>query len=242
MELNFSDMKLRLGDRLQLQDAAGEKNRYLIKVVGYLDRHSLIVTFLRRNGNPLTFLEQQPFIVRGFSGKHAFAFETHLLKSYPDPYPHLHLASPKRVEQKEIRGSERVSCNIAVSVIADGNTEKRYCSAVMMDLSITGTKIAAMKPLGEKGGMVALTFRSRRNISDDYLTLRGILRCINFDARDDGVLHGVEFVELQNSDRLALENMLYRLRFEADVNHPSKYGQSASESRNTCSHAELARI
>lgn len=213
-ELKFSDMKLRLGDRLQLQEVTGEKARHLAKVVGYLDGYSLIVTHPARDGKPQVFLERQPFIVRAFSGKHAFAFETHLLKIYPAPYPHLHLASPKHVEKKAIRGSERTSCNIIASVTADSTPDTQPRAAVMVDLSITGAKVAAKEALGEKGGAVVVAFRCQNNIADEYLTLRGILRQIDFDSEDGGVLHGVEFTDLKNSDRLVLENTIYRLRFE----------------------------
>lgn len=213
-ELKFSDMNLRLGERLQLQEVAGEKDRHLAKVVGYLDSHSLIVTHPTRGGEPLVFLDRQPLIVRGFSGKHAFAFETRLLKSYPAPYPHLHLASPKHVEMKEVRGSERISCNIIASVAVDSDPHKLSHAAMMKDLSLTGTRVTAKEALGGKGAEVVLKFRCQGNISDEYLSIRGILRNIDCDAQDGGVLHGVEFIELQNSDRLVLENMIYHLRFE----------------------------
>ena len=214
LELKFSDMNLRLGERLQLQEVAGEKTRHFTKVVGYLDSHSLIVTHPTRGGEPLVFLDRQPLIVRGFSGKHAFAFETRLLKSYPAPYPHLHLASPKHVEMKEVRGSERISCNIITSVTSDSDPSKQPLAAVMTDLSITGTKVTAKEALGEKGEGVVLRFRCIGNKSDEYLNVRGILRNIDFETMDGSVLHGVEFAELQNGDRLVLENMIYYLRFE----------------------------
>lgn len=162
----------------------------------------------------MVFLERQPFIVRAFSGKHAFAFQTHLLKAYPAPYPHLHLASPKHVEKKEIRSSERMACDIIASVVAENDPEKRSRAAVLVDLSISGAKVTAKEALGEKSGAITLAFRCQGNVSDEYLTLRGILRHIDFDSEGGGVQHGVEFVELQNSDRLVLENTIYRIRFE----------------------------
>ncbi len=214
LQLKFSEMKLGLGDRLQLQEVTGEKARHLAKIVGYLDGQSLIVTHPAKDGKPLVFLERQPLIVRAFSGKHAYAFETHLLRSYPVPYPHLHLGCPKHVEKKEIRGSERIACDIIASVTPEADPEKRPRAGVMTNLSITGTKITSKEVLGEKGAPLALAFRCQGNLSDEYLTLRGIIRQVDFDAEDGGVRHGVEFVELQNSERLILENAIYRLRFE----------------------------
>lgn len=214
LQLKFSDMKLQLGERLQLQEVAGDKARHLVQVVGYMDKHSLIVTHPTRGGEPLVFLERQPFIVRALSGKHAFGFKTHLLKHYPSPYPHLHLASPREVEKRKIRSSERITCNIIASITADRDPEKQAHSAVISDLSTAGTKIAAREILGGKGATLTFIFRCQRDTPDDYLTLRGIVRDINLDARNHSILHGMEFIDLKNSDRLALENMIYRLRFE----------------------------
>lgn len=214
LHLKFSDMKLGLGDRLQLQEMTGEKTRHLAKVVGYLDGQSLIVTHPAKDGKPLVFLERQPLIVRVFSGKHAFAFETHLLKSYPTPYPHLHLGCPKHVEQKEIRGSERIACDIIASVAAEGDPDKRARAGVMTNLSISGARITSKEALGTKGAAVVVAFRCQSSHADEYLTLRGILRQVDFDADDGRVQHGVEFIDLSNNDRLILENTIYRLRFE----------------------------
>jgi hypothetical protein len=91
----------------------------------------------------------------------------------------------------------------------DSDQYKQAHAAVMRDLSLTGTRVTTREPLGGKGAGVVLKFRCQGNISDEYLCIRGILRNIDCDAQDGWVLYGVEFVELQNSDRLVLENMIY---------------------------------
>jgi c-di-GMP-binding flagellar brake protein YcgR len=217
-EMRLSDMKLRIGDRLQLQEVTGEKARHLTKLVGYLDGNSLIITTPARDGKPLIFLDRQPFIVRAFSGKHAFAFETQLLKSYPLPYPHLHLASPKRVNKLEIRTAERIDCNFITSVTLENDPDKAPSAALIVDLSVSGAKVTARKALGEKEAAIVLAFRCEGHGSDEYLTLRGIIRHISGDldlqSGAPEIHHGVEFVELQASERLILENTIYRKLIE----------------------------
>jgi hypothetical protein len=219
VEMKLSDMKLRIGDRLQLQEITGEKARHLTKLVGYLDGNSLIVTTPLRDGKPLIFLDRQPFIVRAFSGKHAFAFETHLLKSYPAPYPHLHLASPKLVNKLEIRTAERIDCNYITSVTTENAPDKPPRAAVIVDLSISGAKVTAKETLGEKGTPIVLAFRCEGHGSDEYLTLRGVIRHISGDfdvsSGTPEIHHGIEFVDLQASERLILENTIYRKLVDA---------------------------
>ena len=73
--------------------------------------------------------------------------------------------------------------------------------------------------LGEKGTPIVLAFRCEGHSSDEYLTLRGIIRHISGDydvsSGAPEIYHGVEFVDLQPSERLILENTIYRKLLDA---------------------------
>ncbi len=215
----FSEMKLKPGDGVQLQELTGEKGKHVAKIVGFLDGVSLVVTNPVRDGKPVPFLDRQPFIVRTFSGRNAFAFESQILRAYPAPFPHLHLASPKGVKALEVRGAERIACAIIAAVSREGDAEKRSQAAVIVDLSVTGARLTAKEALGKKDETIIVAFRCESNATDEYLTLKGVIRQIGPEApAQEGaapeVGHGVQFVDLQSSERLVLENTIFRRLLE----------------------------
>ncbi|HRQ48488.1 MAG TPA: flagellar brake protein, partial [Rhodocyclaceae bacterium] len=105
----FADMKLGIGDRLQIQLPAHlQSERAFVRVVGYLENTSLIVTAPSRNGVRLELLENEVLIVRAFSRQSAFAFNCSILRVCKLPFDYLHLSFPRRIQGTVIRKSTRV--------------------------------------------------------------------------------------------------------------------------------------
>jgi len=209
----FADMKLGVGDRLQIQLPAHLRSeRAFVKVVGYLDNVSLIVTAPSRNGSRLNLLENEILIVRAFSRQSAFAFNCSILRVCKLPFDYLHLSFPRRIQGTVIRKSTRVRAGFAAQAGGAGSPSG---AATIDNISATGALVAAREPLGNPGDTVRLSFQVHLHDVDSALEVEAkILSAVpHDDAHGEGaplLHHGVEFRNLQPKDRMIITSFVYQ--------------------------------
>lgn len=81
MSANFNDIKLHIGDSIQLQDPNSKSNeRIFVKLIGYRDGKSILVSMPRADGHEIQVQQGQIFIVRLFSVQTAYAFNVTVLE------------------------------------------------------------------------------------------------------------------------------------------------------------------
>jgi hypothetical protein len=210
-ECGFEDIRLHVGDALQLQSQAG-KERHYVKLVGYVPGGSLMVTTPTVDGRVLLMREGQGFVARVFSGRAAFAFNTVVRKVCNTPFPYLHLQFPKVVQGVSVRREARIRLRVIASV-----TRMRApgppVPAVIGDLSPSGARIEAREPLAGKGEVLQVSFRLKLDSDDAYFVSEAIVRSAREEHRgSDGgersIMHGVEFVGMQPNERLLLRTLI----------------------------------
>ena len=144
MLANSLELKHSIGDTLQLQFSPGNgEDRYYVKLIGFLENKSIVVTTPRIDGSTLKILPEQRFIVRMISGNAAQGFSATALYSTTRPYPHLHLTYPNDLESITVRKAERVNCKLIVTVHNEEpeNSLGEGKSASMQDISTAGSQI-----------------------------------------------------------------------------------------------------
>lgn len=210
---NSLELKHSIGDTLQLQFSPGNADdRYYVKLIGFLENKSIVVTTPRMDGTALKILPEQSFIVRMISGNSAQGFTATALCSTSRPYHHLHLTYPDNLESITVRKAERVNCKLIVTVhneepersLGDGK------SASMQDISTAGSQIFTLESIGEKGDTI--TINSKVNVVglEQYLTISGIIRRVIEPKEEGGRFeYGIEFVLLQDNDKLLLHGFVY---------------------------------
>lgn len=205
---SLSQIQLAPGDLVQLQTLhATHAERYQVRMIGFYAPVSLMVTSPTIQGRLVFVKEGQQFLVRGFVGKDAVAYQTRVIKSNLAPFPYLHLAYPETVQSMRIRGSSRVSVELVTAVSGPAG----QASAKIVDLSCGGARMMSPKPVAEKGDDVRLSFRINPSGLDVYLTIKAKVRAVSRDETTHSqVSTGVEFVELSEQDRLYLTNMVYQ--------------------------------
>ncbi len=93
----FEDMRLAVGDRLQIECTARTGvRRAFVRVVGYMDGVSLLVSTPVAGGRRVELVENDPVIVRVFSRESAFAFRASVLRACRLPFDYVHLSFPDR--------------------------------------------------------------------------------------------------------------------------------------------------
>ena len=87
----------------------------------------------------------------------------------------------------------------------------RYAPAAYLHLEYPnsgGARLQVRQSLGDAGGSVGLAFRLRTQVGEATLKLKAAIRRTEPDDNGGGVSHGVQFVDLEPLDVLALEGYI----------------------------------
>ena len=211
---NNLDLKHSVGDTIQLQFFPGkEEDRYYVKLIGFLDGKSIVVTTPRDHGTALRINTGQEFIVRLISGNAAKGFNASAIYATSHPYPHLHLTFPDKLESTTVRKAERIDCKLIVSVQneEEGKSFSEGKSAAMKNLSTAGAQLLTNEPIGEAGNQISITCKVTVAAFEQYLNILGIVRRIteNEDAETGKYEYGVEFTIPNDNDKLLLHGYIY---------------------------------
>ena len=218
----FDDMKLKVEDRLQLEPPAPlTRERFLVKVIGFLRGHSLLVTTpVTATGIRLQLLEGETVVMRSFSGQNAFGFACTIARVCKQPYEYMHLSFPEAIEGIVIRKAPRVKTHIVTVVQNSGsrNTAEPV-SVVIANISAIGAALDARQPLGSEGDILDLNFHVHLHNIDALLSVKGIIRTVFSchaaeTTEPDLVRHGIEFKNMQPNDSVILESMIYQQLIE----------------------------
>lgn len=200
--LPLDKIRQHIGDSIQLQ--IGNKC-YFATLIGYLKGESFIVTTPDEKGTPIQPGEGQSLVVRFFSGKHGYAFNTVVNHAASRPFPHLHLAYPKESLTLKERQYDRVRVNITGTAdILNGES----ISCVVHDISIGGALISLRNQAGGVNDPLLLTLQVIVNGVEYELSLDSEIRSVRVgDSSNDSsapILEGLAFHDLSKQDILAL--------------------------------------
>ena len=215
----FHDMRLRVGDRIQMQPPATVgSERYIVKLIGYVDNVGLLVTAPLANGLRVPLRENDKIVARIFSSQKAFGFSSMIARVCKIPYDYLHLSFPERIQGSVVRKSPRVRTNIIASFAKPDAGGGRQ-SGVIVNLSADGALVRARQPLCDKGQTLQLSFRVNLHNVDAYLVVNAVIRSTFGDENKDGggaamFNHGIQFQNLPPNDSVILQSMIYQQMIE----------------------------
>lgn len=216
----FEAMKLKVGDRLQIQPPVLlSPERFIVKLVGFMNNVSLLVTApLDAKGMRLQLVEDEELVVRVFSSQNAFGFPCTVRKINKIPFDYLHLSFPTEVQGMVIRKAPRVRTRI-IAAIGTGEPGEESASGIISNLSANGALLDARRNLADKGALIKLSFRVNLHNMDAYLTINATIRAVFSDDvlenENTGLIHhGLEFVSLPPNDSVILQSMIYQQMIE----------------------------
>ncbi len=213
--VNFTAVSLQVGDMLQMQLSGENDQRYGVRLIGFLEKKSVLVTPPVSNDSIILMRAGQSVVMRCFSGRNAYAFTSSVLRVCSTPYPYLHLTYPIEVRGMKIRKSTRVRANVIGSVWRDDQPEKRFpCS--IDDISFSGAQVNCALPLGGMGDALRLYLRVSNQGATAYVSpLALIKRCSETESPDGRKYsYGVEFHNLDQTESFALQVLVYQHLFE----------------------------
>ena len=216
----FADVRIRPGDRLQLQlpPALGSE-RPIVRLIGYLEPASLMVTHPVLNGQRVPFREEDKIVARVFTSQKAFAFDTYVIRTCTIPYPYLHLSFPTRIQGSVIRKSPRVKMTLKATIGGPAIAGKTHFPVQITNLSADGALVRAPEGMWGKGQDVTLAFQVRLHHVDAKLEVEAIIRSIVQEASreggdDFGYSHGLQFINVGPNDRMILQGLIYQQMIE----------------------------
>jgi len=218
----FDDMRLKIEDRLQLEPPSQlARERFSVKVIGYLRGASLLVTVpITANGLRLQLMEKEKVVMRSFSGQNAFGFACTIERIIKIPYEYMHLSFPDNIQGIKIRKAPRIKTRIIATVQQNVSGTASQTSALISDISANGISLEAKHSLGDKGDILQISFRVQLHKVDAYLSVTGIIRAVlSTDALAEGqkagfIRYGIEFQDLQANDSVVLQSMIYQQMIE----------------------------
>src|SRR5512136_666879 len=141
-------VKIGIGDIVQLQDFSPAKQRYYVKLIGYLNKKSVLVSHPVYNEKLLFVKKGESFLVRGFSGTKTYEFTADVINVCLTPYPYLHLSFPPKISTVNMRSALRAKIRLACSV---KSTDDEATPGTIEDMSISGARIHSKTEFGRVG-------------------------------------------------------------------------------------------
>jgi len=218
-------LDLAIGDALQLQDTMGDKLRHYVKLIGLLNRKGVIVSHPVREDALLPVDAGQSFHVRGFSGRKTYEFNAYVLAVNAEPYPHLHLTFPKKVEYMIMRGAVRVRPKSLGGWLEPwGSFSVRMKEPmIIVDLSTSGVRVHSKRKFGNIGEQVTILFRLPIDDEEQLFEIPCVIRkayneTLPIDGKDHEVTtHGLEFIQPEGHVRMALQGYVYKIMAEGET-------------------------
>lgn len=210
----FYDMHLKAGDRVQLAPPASlGPDRHIVKLIGYLDPLSLLVTMPVANSVRVPLMKDDELVARVFSGKNAFGFACAVTRVCKLPFEYLHLSFPQEIQGAVIRKSPRIRLRVIATITRPDEPAAEPAPGMIVNISSSGALVDARKPLGEKGQKLHLSFRVNLHKLDVLLKTDALIRSV-FTGSEQGdaaqVHHGIEFAPLQANDEMLLNSLIYQ--------------------------------
>lgn len=212
----FEEMRLAVGDRLQIECTASTGvRRAFVRVVGYMDGVSLLVTTPVAGGRRVELVENDPVIVRVFSRQSAFAFRASVLRACKLPFDYVHLSFPESIQGSVIRKATRVRTELPVTVSVE-QPGGEPTPGTVLNISASGLLLRTRAALGDRGSPVRLRFELPLHGIDTGLELSASIRNVREDADEEGIdyQYGMDFHELQPSDHMVVKAFVYQTIIE----------------------------
>ncbi len=203
-QVDFESIKLRPGAQLQIQHLTRVAEKYNLRFIGAIKGKSVLLTMPFVDGQAVRMLKGQSYIIRGFNGKYAYAFTSHIILARAHPFHYIHFAYPLSVEAKIVRKSLRVNVNLSASAVG-GDAE---VPVTMIDLSAKGSMIDSPKSIGGIGDVVGLEFDVVCEEIQTRLVLSAKIRNATYSKDATSVRIGVEFENIPQNDMLILNNFI----------------------------------
>ncbi|QOJ19991.1 MAG: flagellar brake protein [Gammaproteobacteria bacterium] len=209
---DFSDMQLKVGDKLLLKPQSNTKSlcfskngTCMVTVIGYIPKVTLMVSLPATDqmvGAP--FVEGDQMQANFFNGQNAFSFKVFVDHVIKHPFKCLCLSFPKQINGQIIRKSRRIRTEIRAEA------DVTIAQILITNLSASGAQITVQDDLGLKPNeKLELSFELQFEERNIPMLLRANIKSSNIKS-DLLFCHGVEFVNPSAEQVSALRSFVHQ--------------------------------
>lgn len=188
--------------------------RYQVRLLGYAEGKSILVSAPMAEGRYQLIRDGQAFVARTFAGKKAYAFTTAVLKTVHAPYPYLHLAFPKQISCAVVRRRARVEVVLVAAVARSAAAQA--AAIILADIGMGGVAGSIKERIGMPGESFRLKLKVTVFEENIFLDLPVILRSVQEEREKGSHRHAFEFGATELRDKLALAAFLYETLSERE--------------------------
>jgi c-di-GMP-binding flagellar brake protein YcgR len=221
----FLDMKLRIGDRIQLQlPASMGSERHVVKLIGYVENASVLVTPPMVGSMSLPVRASDKIVARVFTSQTAFAFDSTIERVCKIPYDYLHLLYPTVVQGAIVRSAPRIKTRIITSISkSSASAGEEKLSGVIVNISAQGALICMRQVLAIHSQPIIVSFRINLHEVATDLNIKAVIRNVQTDENKDDsdpmkYQHGVQFLGMLPTDNMILQSLIYQQMVEQPHN------------------------
>ena len=205
-------LRLQPGLLLKAQPASAPGVEFELQFLGILDDKGVLVEPTSVQSLKLGLRGDEVLRVRGFTGRHDFAFTTRVMRVFDftfrdPPLAYAMLAYPTELEAKQVRSAQRVRVDLPAFAIPSG--EDRRIPVTIRDLSTAGALLESDEPPGTAGGELVLYLQSTFEGEPIEVVLPALVTRLGRTGADTA-LTGILFQDVLRGDRLALHYLVHR--------------------------------
>jgi c-di-GMP-binding flagellar brake protein YcgR len=220
--VEFQSMNLQVESRLQLLLHRGVVPvQHFSILIGYVRDEYLLIKMPVENGAPLLLREGEQLTVRVFSGMTVCSFDATVMRVFYHPFFYAHLTFPKVIQGASLRRAMRIKVNMAAEVKKSGADGQVLNVPVLLgNLSVTGALVESEQALGEKGGVLDLSFAITTQFDDHEVrvdtraTIQNAQHKSSSADQPEKYVYGVQFDELDATHKIMLQNLIYQALIE----------------------------
>jgi hypothetical protein len=205
----FDDLNMQVDHRLQLEPSGAQPGaHFYARLIGFLKGSSLIVKLPPGWNEAAPLSEDDTVLVRGFSGRIAYAFNSTVLKIRYLPYAYCHLSYPEEIQGAEIRKAVRI--RMQMPALASNLKIGNSVEATITDLSAIGVQLDSPQQLGAPGDDVSISFRFWLQPNDYEVNFNALGIIQSAQSSDAGTWsHGIRFHNMRSTEAILLQSLIY---------------------------------
>lgn len=185
---------------------------YSARLIGYIDKSSILVTTPLLDGKPLIFQDGESIEVRMVTGCNIYAFQTLIQRLCISPGHYMHLDFPAEVRVQPLRKSPWAGVSLGVTVT---DAQGVHQVARLVNLSSDGAQLLALPTLGAAGQPLRLTLHAALDELKTTLNLDATILHVHApqagrEAESNMLEYGIAFRDVSAADALWLKGLVYR--------------------------------
>lgn len=210
-QVSLKSLKLRPGMFLQTQRVEKNSPIYEAQFLGVIPDKCLMVVPIGIFSIKTGMKAGEAFVIRGFTGQYDFHFSSQVIQAFDftfrEPaYAYAVLAFPDNVQARKVRNSMRIRTSLPAGATPHGANAS--IPVTLVDLSVDGSLVRSIEPLGVVGDLLSLDFSMGSDEELSYLVALARICHSNESSQGDGYLSGLLFENISAVDKLTLKDFV----------------------------------